>query len=92
MSKPGYSMIKAAQIAQDFFYTDFPDGEKAAENDGLHVRDFILIKADYINRFEDKEFSEYAWVFTFVHPIHNDHSFTFKVTNDGKISFLSRTE
>lgn len=34
---------------------------------------------------------EHCWVITFTHPVQNDHTWTYKVSRDGKITLISHS-
>jgi len=52
----------------------------------------ILISAIYTNYFQEKYQNEWAWRIDFTHPVQNDHSVVYKVTNQKQVIFLYATE
>lgn len=86
---PQISAIEAIIIAQEFFYnkeTRIIDGET------FKLKDYVLISARYTNNFDDKTDKEWGWKIEFLHPVQNDHSLLYKITNDKKVIFLHASE
>jgi hypothetical protein len=83
---PKHSIVQAAEIVS----REFP--KKARNDPGIETKDFFIMVATYTNRFKDHPLKEWSWVITFVHPIHNDHSFTFQLLTNGKVLLIEETE
>lgn len=59
------------------------------------VREYIVLSVNYRTKDEleeRNEKSEWFWVITFVHPIHTDHTYSFKIDNQNKITSIKATE
>jgi len=50
------------------------------------------MSADYTNYFNETYEKEWAWEIKFIHPVQNDHSVVYKITNDKQIIFLYASE
>jgi len=82
---PRLSISEAVDIAQQYFYNK---EARIADRDYFKISDYILISAEYTNRFEESKEKEWAWKIIFIHPVQNDHSVVYKVTDDKQIIFL----
>lgn len=89
---PKHSLTQAVQIVESYFRKTFPDGKRFTESDDFKIKDFFVTKVEYTRIFEKKELKEWSWVVTFHHPIHNDNSFIFQLTREGKVVLLTQTE
>jgi len=61
----------------------------------FNVKEYILLSVNYTDKVQYNERntkSEWFWVVTFVHPIHNDHTFSFKIDNQNKAILLEASE
>lgn len=86
---PQVTAIEAITIAQDFFYNK----EIRIIDGGIFkLKDYVLISAQYTNDFNNHADEEWGWRIKFQHPIQNDHSLLYKITNDRKIVFLYASE
>lgn len=97
---PKYSLIEAAKIAQEYFDTNFINKQVVDPSVNSEVsnwyRDFIMLTANYTDKFNfagiDKKFPEHAWIFWFIHPIHNDNSVVLKVDGQGIVEYIGGSE
>ena len=83
------SATEAINIAKSYFYNQ---ENRAINTDHYKIADYILISVSYTNYFNGAYEKEWAWKIKFVHPIQNDHSVVYKVTNDKQLIFLYATE
>lgn len=86
---PEISLTGAVESARDYFVvkeTRNIDGEDFKKDE------YILISAGYTNYFQEKYEKEWAWRIEFIHPVQNDHSVVYKVTNQQRVIFLYATE
>ncbi len=51
--------------------------------------EYIIISAEYTNYSNQEYQKDWFWKIKFVHPVQNDHSIIYKVTNDKKVVFIS---
>ncbi len=54
--------------------------------------EYIVISAEYTNYFKQGYQKEWAWKIKFIHPVQNDHSVIYKVTNDREVMFVGASE
>jgi hypothetical protein len=54
--------------------------------------EYIVMSAEYTTRFDDKKETGWVWKVRIVHPVHNDHSIIFRVTNDEKVTAIGGSE
>lgn len=79
---PVISASEAIDLASNYFYGG---KTKRPDQDYFKIEDYILISVKYTNNFNEEKQTEWAWEIKFVHPVQNDHSLTYKITNDGKV-------
>tara|TARA_Y100000031_G_scaffold72626_1_gene80216 strand:- start:456 stop:806 length:351 start_codon:yes stop_codon:yes gene_type:complete len=87
--QPKILIIEAIEITKEHFYNE---ETQLLDGDYFKIADYILISAQYTNCFNEKYQEEWAWKIKFVHPIQNDHSVVYKVTNNKEIIFLYGSE
>lgn len=86
---PEISLTEAVELTKDYFVskeTRNIDGKDFKKNE------YILISAIYSNYFQEKYEKEWAWRIKFTHPVQNDHSVVYKVTNQKQVIFIYATE
>ncbi|MEI8348903.1 MAG: hypothetical protein WCI77_02020 [Candidatus Omnitrophota bacterium] len=81
---PNISATEAINLANQYFKVLLSDSKIKAE-------DCILLSAEWTNHYRDSYYEEWSWIVRFVHPIHNDVSWTFKVTNTRKVITIEHT-
>ena len=86
---PKISINEACSIAMNYFYSK---ENRFIDPKYFKGKDYILISANYTNHFNDKFEKIWAWKIVFVHPVQNDHSVAYKITDDKKVVFLYATE
>lgn len=86
---PAISMSEAIDIAVEYFYNKEIG---VIDGDYFKVEDYILISSQYTNYINEEYQKEWAWVITFIHPVQNDHSVVYKVTNNKEIILLYASE
>ncbi len=79
---PKMSIIKAIEIATDYFHEKWRDSFKRANT---RIEDFIITSVEWTNFFHNAYQKEWVWKITFVHPIQNDHKATYEITDRGDI-------
>jgi hypothetical protein len=86
---PQVSITEAITLAQDYFSNE----EKRIVDVELFKRkDYLLYSVRYTSNFNGELDKEWAWEVKFIHPLQNDHSVAYKVTNDRKIILLYASE
>ncbi|MFC1743530.1 hypothetical protein ACFL35_05995 [Candidatus Riflebacteria bacterium] len=86
---PRISIIEAISLATGYFRSG---KTKLIDPEYAKIEEYILISAQYTKRFDNNLTNNWAWKIRFVHPVINDHSVTYKVTDDRKIVEISVTE
>ena len=86
---PQISITEAITIAQNYFYNE---ENRIVDAEFFKPKDYLLYSVQYTNNFNSGVDKDWAWKIEFIHPLQNDHSVAYKVTNDGKITFLYATE
>jgi len=86
---PKITVTEAIEIAKNYFYFG---KSSVIDSEYFKIEDYILLSAQYTNYFMEEYQNEWAWKIRFVHPIQNDHSVTYKVTNNGEIFEQEVTE
>ena len=89
---PQHTASEAIEIVEAVFRKSFPDGRRFAEGPGLMIKDFFVQSAVYASSFDEISFGEWSWLIKFVHPVHNDNSFVFRLKNNGEVILLRQTE
>ncbi|MBP7216381.1 MAG: hypothetical protein KBA46_03745 [Candidatus Omnitrophica bacterium] len=82
------SIIEAITIAQ----AHFSEETRLIDQDYVKKSEYVLVCAEYTNRFNEDIEPVWAWKIRFVHPIYNDHSLVYKVTNDRQVIFIAASE
>ncbi|MBN1522775.1 MAG: hypothetical protein JW928_09620 [Candidatus Aureabacteria bacterium] len=80
------TLEEAIEIAKDAF-----EEYKTKKNNEAFYSPFIITKVIYTDYFEEHPKSEWAWYVKFVHPIQNDCTYTFKITDDKKVVLFQET-
>lgn len=86
---PGISISEAIDIAEEYFYNK---ETRMVDSDYFKVEDYILISAQYTNYIDEEYQKDWSWIIKFIHPVQNDHSVVYKVTNDKEIILLYVSE
>jgi len=86
---PKLSISEAASVAGKYFYEK---ETRAYDSSFFKKSEYIIVSAEYTNYFGGKHQPEWAWKIRFIHPVQNDHSVTYKVTNDRQVIFLNASE
>lgn len=87
--KPKVTIAEAIELATNYFQKA---QTRTIDTAQIKKEDFILVSAQYTNYFDNQFQSEWAWYIKFRHPVANDISVTYKVTNDKKIVEIQITE
>ena len=89
MPTPKISATEAITLASNYFY----DGKtEVIDGNDFKIEEYILISAEYTNDFNSENQKEWAWKIIFVHPLANDHTITYKITNDKNITEIYISE
>ena len=86
---PEISISEAIDIAEEYFYNK---ETRVVDSDYFKVENYILISAQYTNYIDEEYQEDWYWIIKFIHPIQNDHSVVYKVTNDKEIILLYVSE
>lgn len=79
---PSVSAVEAIALAQKALLSIKEPTDPSYK---IRHKDFILTDLKYTDYWEDKFQKDWAWYVTFRHPIANDCSVTYKITNDRKV-------
>ena len=100
---PKVSITEACKLASDHFYSDKVE---VPEGGSIKKEDYFLISAQYTSEFDrpglvsrdypnDYDFEtrqeEWVWKITFIHPIQNSQTVTYKVTDDRDVLVIFHT-
>ena len=86
---PQITLKKAVELAEKNFYEKW---KNVIDGDYFQIEDYIIQKIEYTKYFREEERNEWAWYIRFVHPVANDHSVTYKITNSGEVYEQEFTE
>ncbi len=86
---PKVSINDACSIAMNYFNSK---ENRFIDPESFKRKDYILMSANYTKYFNDKIEKNWAWKIVFVHPVQNDHSVVYKITDDKNVIFLYATE
>jgi hypothetical protein len=89
---PAYSATQAIVLVEAEFRKTYPDNKRFTEGPDLLAKDFFVRSATYTKEYQRTTLTEWSWVITLVHPVHNDHSFVFLLQRDGSVKLLSQEE
>ncbi len=105
MLKPNISLSEASQLAKDYFSANTKEDEYFKIEDYFVISGEYKYFGDIYKRTEgwladgsnNKEYLEkvndyWAWEIRIIHPIANDISITYKITNSKQVIELGRTE
>ena len=91
---PDIRVEEAICLSRDYFLNQW---ENPYERTSLDLEDFIIQQVIYTNYYRtgeqiDQEIQEqWVWLITFIHPVANDHTLTFKIDSAGEISLYDLT-
>ncbi len=81
---PNVSATEAIHLANNYFKALLSHSE-------IKANDYILLSVEWTDHYRNNYYGEWSWVVRFVHPVHNDVSWTFKVTNKKKVIEIEHT-
>lgn len=86
---PELSISEAINLAKKHF-----SNKQTRLNDESEFKkeEYILVSAKYQNYFRDQKQPEWAWYISFVHPLANDHTITYKISNENSVYLIEMTE